>query len=95
MAGSELLSGGPIHNLEIQICARRTRLVVTNASPTIDVNDLTAGKTTRLPVAVMEDISAGEADLHYGNNIALPTGHRFLVTARWRHEQATFSFSAR
>jgi hypothetical protein len=29
----------------------------------------------------MEDISAGDADLHYGSNIALPTGHRFQVTA--------------
>jgi hypothetical protein len=94
MSGPELLSGGPIRHLEIQICDRPTREVVTNANPKIVVKDTTTGKATRLPVAVMEDISLGRADLHYGNNIALPTGHHFRVTASWQQESATFAFTA-
>ena len=85
--GAEMM-GGPIRHLEVQICARATRAVVTNANPRIVVDDRTKRKTLVLPVSVMEGIREGVADLHYGNNIAMPRKHRFLVAVSWKGERA-------
>jgi hypothetical protein len=87
-----ILTGGPMRHLEVQICARSTRTVVTNAKPKIVVHDLTKHKTVNLPVAVMKGIGEGVADLHYGNNIAIPRRHRFIITASWRTDRATFHY---
>ena len=95
MTGPAMLTGGPIRHLEIQICTRPTNAVVTHANPTIIVADKTSGKTTKLPIAVMEDISVGTADLHYGNNLTLPARHHYLVTVSWRGERARFQLSPR
>jgi hypothetical protein len=95
MTGPGMLTGGPIRHLEIQICTRPMDTVVTDARPTILVVDKTSGKTTKLPVAVMEDISVGTADLHYGNNVALPARHHYLVSVSWQGEQARFQLSPR
>jgi hypothetical protein len=94
MTGPAMLVGGPARHLEIQICAQASRDVVTTANPKIVVDDTTKKKAVTLPVAVMEDITVGDADLHYGNNIALPARHRFVVIVTWRGERATFHFIA-
>lgn len=88
-----LLTGGTLRHLEVQICARPTRAVVTNANPKIVVDDTTRGRAVRLPVSVMEGIGEGVADLHYGNNVAMPAGHRFVVTVTWKGERASFKFA--
>jgi hypothetical protein len=91
MSGSpSLLTGGPIRHLEVQICTRRTSAVVTHAKPRISVVDETTGRTRKLPVAVMEDISVGAADLHYGNNIAMSPKHRYLVSVTWGGQPVEF-----
>ena len=87
-----MLIGGPVRHLEVQICARGTRAVVTNANPKIVLHDLTEHKTVNLPVAVMKGIGEGVADLHYGNNIAIPRRHRFTITVSWRADGATFHY---
>ena len=87
-----MLMGGPIRHLEVQICARTTRAVVTNANPKIVVNDTTKGKAVTLPISVMEGIGEGVADLHYGNNLAMPARHRFIVTVTWSGSRAIFHF---
>jgi len=87
-----ILTGGPVRHLEVQICARRTRAVVTNASPKIVVNDLTKHRVVTLPVAVMEGIGEGVAGLHYGNNVAIPRRHRFVITVSWRGDRAAFRY---
>ena len=87
-----MLTGGPVRHVEVQICARGTRTVVTNASPKILVRDLTKHKVVSLPVAVMEGIGEGVADLHYGNNVAIPRRHRFIITVSWRRERAIFHY---
>jgi hypothetical protein len=86
------LAGGPIRHLEVQICTGARQAVVTRAHPRIVVDDTTEGKVVTLPVSVMEGIGEGVADLHYGNNVAMDAGHRFIVTVTWRHERATFHF---
>jgi hypothetical protein len=95
MTSGAALTGGPIRHLEVQICERSTRVVVTNATPRIVVDDRTKRKALVLPVSVMEGIGEGVADLHYGNNIAMPRKHRFLVAVTWIRERASFSFVSR
>jgi hypothetical protein len=90
MTTGALLTGAPIRHLEVQICARTTRRVVADANPGIVVDDTTKGKTVTLPVSVMEGIGEGAADLHYGNNVAMPAGHRFVVTVSWKSQRASF-----
>jgi hypothetical protein len=89
---SMLLAPGPIRHLEVQICARTTQAVVTNAWPKIVVDDTTRKKVLTLPVSVMEGIGEGVADLHYGNNLPMPAGHRYIVTVTWKKERAIFHF---
>jgi hypothetical protein len=93
MTTGGMLTGGPIRHVEVQICSKPANAVVTNASPKIVIVDESLkGKTTTLPVAVMEDISKGTADLHYGNNLAMPAKHRFLITVTWNGERASFRY---
>jgi hypothetical protein len=87
-----MLMGGPIRHVEVQICERASRAVVASATPKIVVEDTTKGRAVTLPFSVMEGIGAGVADLHYGNNLAIPAGHRFLVTVTWKRERAIFRY---
>lgn len=84
------MTGGPIRHLEVQICTGARQAVVTRAHPRIVVDDTTKHRVLTLPVSVMEGIGEGVADLHYGNNIAMPAKHRFVVTVTWKGERATF-----
>jgi hypothetical protein len=80
---------GPLHHLEVHICRRASRVVVTNANPTIVLVDNTKhGHPQKLPVAVMQAIGAGRADLHYGNNVAMPHHHRYTITVALNGERA-------
>jgi hypothetical protein len=83
--------GGSQRHLEVQICSRPTSAVITNANPTITVMDMSAhGMAMKVPVAVMQGVGKGTADLHYGNNVAMPAGHRFTVTVTVKGERAVF-----
>jgi hypothetical protein len=95
MTSAAALTGGPIRHLEVQICKRATRAVVTNAKPKIVVDDRTKRKAFALPVSVMEGIGEGAADLHYGNNVAMARKHRFSVTVTWNGQRVSFGFVSR
>lgn len=83
--------GGAMRHLEVQICSKKSRAVVTNAHPRIVVVDETVkGMPMSVPVAVMEGVRKGVADLHYGNNVAMPAGHKFKVTVTLKGERAVF-----
>jgi hypothetical protein len=78
-------------HLEVQICTRKGNAVMTKANPTITMKDKSSkGMTTKVPVAVMEGVGAGTADLHYGNNLTMKPGHRYTVTVTVKGETATF-----
>lgn len=47
-----------------------------------------------VPVTVMEGIGAGTADLHYGNNVAMPGGQRFTVTVTLKGQKAVFNVTS-
>ena len=98
LRGSMSAMGGSMagmRHLEVQICTRASLAVVTNAMPMIRLRDDTTGKTKIVPVAVMEGIGTGVADLHYGNNVAMTAGHSFTVTVQVKGEKATFHFKLR
>ncbi len=89
MAMGGMAMGGMRH-LEVQICSAKTRAVVTNAHPTIVVADTSSNMTTKVPIAVMEGIGEGVADLHYGNNVTMSAGHRYTITVTLKGERAVF-----
>ena len=103
VGGSSMGSGGMSmgkgnRHLEVQVRARATGKVAMGAVPTIGLHDKTAmsdmAMTVKLPVVAMEGIDEGAADLHYGNNVKLTTGHVYDVVVTVKHETATFTFRA-
>ena len=68
-------------HLEVHICDRSTGMAVQGVHPAIRITDHTSSNmTTNIPIAVMQGIGSGTADLHYGNNAIMPPGHSFTVT---------------
>jgi hypothetical protein len=83
-----------VRHLEVHICARDTGRVTQDASPTITVVDQTArGMVETVPVAVMEGVGQGAADLHYGNNVTMPSDHTFLVTVALGADRAAYTLT--
>jgi hypothetical protein len=87
--------GGSTRHLEVHICMRENRAVITNAHPTITLMGQKANAMPmNVPVAVMEGIGAGPADLHYGNNVPMAGGHRFTVTVTVKRQKAVFKVTS-
>ena len=83
--------GGSMRHLEVQICSKTTNGVITNANPAIVVVDNTAkSMPVNVPIAVMQGIGKDVADLHYGNNVTMPAGHRFTVTVDVKGQRIAF-----
>lgn len=94
MGGSAAPSGGPgngpVRHIEVHICSRATGEVISDAQPMLAIIDLTTGSTDDLPVAVMQGVSAGPDDLHYGNNVAFPLGHDLRLRVTLGGEDSQF-----
>jgi len=87
--------GGSTRHLEVHICLRRNRAVLTNAHPTITLMEQKAhAMPMNVPIAVMKGVRAGAADLHYGNNVPMPAGHRFTVTVTLKGQKAVFKLTS-
>jgi len=87
--------GGSTRHLEVHVCLRKNRAVVTNAHPTITLMRHKANTMPMdVPVAAMEGIGAGTADLHYGNDLPMPGGQRFTVTVTLRGQKAAFDVTS-
>jgi hypothetical protein len=93
---SAISMSGTQRHLEVHIYSRSTGKPVVGAHPTITVTDITAknAKPTQIPVAEMEGIAKGPADLHYGNNVSLTPGHHYKVTVTLNGQQATLEATA-
>jgi len=88
---SGTMSGGmTTRHLEIHICRRASGTVVTDARPSITVSPPPGGGNGQIPVAVMEGVTAGVADQHYGNNVALRRGATYTITVRVGNDSASF-----
>ena len=89
MAGMTMPSGGQKH-LEVHICTRGGA-VVKGVHPKIVVSDPASGQmAVAVPVAVMEGVTEGASDLHYGNNVSLAAGHKITVTVTLNGQHAVF-----
>lgn len=76
MSGST--SAGQVRHLELHICTQ-SGIVVTDANPSIRLRDATDGGTVTVPIAVMEGVTSGTSDLHYGNNVSLTLGDTYYA----------------
>lgn len=77
-------------HLEAHICSRATGAIVQNANPTITiVDDATKKVSQDVPIAVMQGVTAGLSDYHYGNNVVLNPGASYAVTIALDGETAT------
>ena len=87
-----MVDGASARHLEVHVCNAMANRPVRSVYPKITVTDLTAHKTVIVPVMMMQGVTGGPADLHYGNNVSLPAGHRFQVVVTVKGERATFRF---
>ena len=97
MAGTGMSMGVGNRHLEVHIRSRATGKVLM-VVPTIGLHDKTAmssmAMTVKVTAVAMEGISAGAADLHYGNIVKLTVGHLYEVVVTVNREAATFTFRA-
>lgn len=91
-----MASGANARHLEAHICARATNTVVRNVNPTITMQDTTASGSApqSVPISVMQGVTSGPSDLHYGNNVTVTPGHSYSVTVTVKGETATIPFTA-
>ena len=47
-----------------------------------------SGLTQQLPIAVMQGVHSGMADMHYGNNAPMMQGHHYSLDVTMRGEHA-------
>jgi hypothetical protein len=89
MAGMTTPTTGEKH-LEVHICTPRGA-VVKGVHPKIVVGDPASGQmAVAVPVAVMQGVTEGASDLHYGNNVSLAAGHKITVTVTLKGQRAVF-----
>src|SRR5262249_56028154 len=100
MVGDSMSMGGMSmgdanRHLEVHVAARTTGKVVTNAKPAITLTDTTGmAMAEKVDAMAMQGIGEGGADLHYGDNVTLTTGHTYQVLVKVKGEKATFTFKA-
>jgi hypothetical protein len=92
MTSSGMSMGGSLRHLEVHITSRPSGKVVVGAHPAITTLDTSVkhGMMSTVPVAVMEGVGAGVADLHYGNNVDLVDGHLYTITITLNGQRAAF-----
>jgi hypothetical protein len=95
MAGAMSMGGSQRH-VEVHITSRATGKVVAGAHPTISAIDTNAknAMAIKVPVAAMQGVMTGAADLHYGNNVDLVAGHMYTVRISLKGERAVFQMRA-
>lgn len=80
-----------VRHLEVHVCNRVSGQVVTDLNPDITLVDNSGGDMTdHVPTLVMQGITSGQADLHYGNMVTMPAGHDFTVMVAVDGQPATF-----
>jgi hypothetical protein len=98
MGGSGMSMGAGNRHLEVHIHSRATGKVITNVMPTIGIRDESAMSSMNMlvtvPAVMMQGISAGTADLHYGNNVKLTPGHKYKVVVTVDRQTGSFTFRA-
>ena len=91
-----MASGADARHLEAHICSRATDTVESNLNPTISLQDTTATGSApqSVPISVMQGVTSGASDLHYGNNVTVTPGHSYTATITVKGETAAIGFTA-
>jgi hypothetical protein len=82
-------TGANVRHLEVHICDPNGT-VVQHAAPSISVQDSAGGQPVTVEAAVMQGVTSGIEDLHYGNNINVFPGHTYDVTVGLNGDTAKF-----
>ena len=90
MSGMAMGSSNATRHLEVQICARKTDELITDARPTITLSD-SMGMATHVQAATMRGVNAGAGDIHYGSNVKLPAGQKLTVAITLKGEKVAFT----
>lgn len=86
---------GAFRHVEVHICGRASGRVVQNAAPAMTLTDTSgSGLTQKLPIAVMQGVHSGLADMHYGNNARMMRGHHYSLDVTMRGEHAKFDLGS-
>jgi hypothetical protein len=94
LQGTMSMAQGPdARHVEVHICSRRGSRVVVGAAPNITLTDTATGTTVAVPVAIMQGVTSGESDLHYGNNVVVPPRHAFIAHVDLRGQQGSLPFA--
>jgi hypothetical protein len=82
-----------MRHLEVHICDRLSGKVVASAMPAITAVPVSGGAPEHVPVMVMQGVTAGSGDLHYGNNVPLRPGAAYRITVKLGADRATFTYT--
>lgn len=74
--------------VELHVFDRRTGDEVSHGQPAISIAD-TAGHTSPLPVATLQDLADGPGDRAFGNDVLMPSG-AYAITVRVDAQTARF-----
>jgi hypothetical protein len=86
---------GDFRHVEVHICGRASGRVVQNAAPAMTLTDTSEStQAQQLPIAVMQGVHSGMADMHYGNNARMIMGHHYSLEVAMHGEHATFDLGA-
>ena len=77
------VSGSSAVRLSVHICNRSTGGVAAHLHPSLTLRNSSAGSSpATVPVAVMEGSGLGVNDVHYGNNVVMEPGARYVIGVR-------------
>jgi hypothetical protein len=78
------------HHLEVHLKDASSGNVLSNPIPSISIADSSGNSRQVSNIVQMYDPTAGQSDLHFGNNVYLP-GSTYTVTVTIGPETATFA----
>ena len=95
--GSSMSMGSTsvMRHIEVHICSKATGKAVVGAHPAMNLGDL--GRVSMLAivrVAEMQGLNRDPADTHYGNNVTVIPGHRYLLQTIINGQTGMFRFVA-
>jgi hypothetical protein len=94
--GELILKGSMAHikadsrHTEVHIYSRRTGLPLTDTVPAMTITDRDSGTTVRPEQTLMQDVTIGSRDIHFGNNAVIARDHDFRVRVTIGSEEVDF-----
>ncbi|RMH81734.1 MAG: hypothetical protein D6683_03580 [Actinomyces sp.] len=82
-------TGPGVRHVEAHVYDRTTGLPVDRPVPALEVLVHATGERLPIPAVLMQDVNIGEADLHFGDNVALPGDTDLTVTVTIADEEVS------